>query len=61
MPDIPHEVSLLWIAKFLGEPPNVIYKLNREGQGPPSKKLNGKYVVEKPALLYWLATQYSKR
>lgn len=61
MEDIPDEVSLLWIAKFLGEPPSAIYKLNQEGQGPPSKKMQGKYVVTKPALLAWLANEYSKR
>lgn len=57
MPDIPDEVSLLWIAKFLGEAPSVIYKLNREGQGPSSRKLQGKYIVSKAAFLAWLVTR----
>jgi hypothetical protein len=57
MQEIPDEVSLIWIARFLGEPPSAIYKLNREGQGPLSEKKLGQYVVKKPALLAWLANQ----
>jgi hypothetical protein len=53
--NIPDEVSLLWIAKFLGLPPSRIYELRRSGLGPPCEKLCGRYVVTKPALIAWLA------
>lgn len=57
MMDIPDEVNLLWIASFLGEPPAKIYKLNREGKGPQSRKVGGTYVVRKASLLFWLASR----
>lgn len=57
MPEIPDQVSLLWIAKFLGMAPAKIYKLNAEGHGPAVKFESGQYLVSKAALLLWLSTR----
>lgn len=55
--EIPDEMNLLWIARFLGEPSSQIYKLNKEGKGPIAKKSGRTYVVRKASFLSWLATR----
>lgn len=53
--DIPDEVTLHWIAKFLGIPVSRIYELNKAGLGPHCTKKKGRYVVAKKSLLLWLS------
>ncbi len=57
MNEIPDEMNLLWIAKFLGEPASQIYKLNKEGKGPIAKRSGRTYIVRKASFLSWLATR----
>jgi hypothetical protein len=57
MNEIPDEMNLLWIAKFLGEPSSQIYKLNKEGKGPTARKVGRTYIVRKASFLAWLAAR----
>lgn len=61
MSEIPNEMSLLWIAKFLGEPPTNIYKLNQSGNGPVGRKIGNRYVISKAAFLLWLSNRPRER
>lgn len=54
--DIPEEVTLHWVAKFLGIPIAQIYKMRNAGQGPHCTKRKGRYLVTKQSLLVWLST-----
>ena len=54
--DIPDEVTLHWVAKYLGIPIAQIYKMRNAGKGPHCTKRNGRYVVTKQSLLLWLST-----
>jgi hypothetical protein len=56
MQEIPDEVSLLWIANFMGKSPNEIYKLKNAGLGPAGNKEKGRYRVSKASLLQWLSS-----
>lgn len=60
MQEIPEEMNLMWIAKFLGMAPQKMYELNKDGLGPAAKKKKHQYVVTRKAFLIWLATRQSK-
>jgi hypothetical protein len=60
MPEIPEEMNLMWIAKFLGMAPREMYELNNAGLGPVTKKKKNQYIVTRKAFIIWLATRQTK-